>query len=152
MSRQTFETTVESGERGRVFITIPFDPKTVWGKQSRYYVKGTINQTPYDGSLGTRAGVVFMPLNKALQQAAHLKPGDRVQVVMESAEAVREALPDDFKSALSSTPEAAKFFDGLTAFYHNTYVEWIVSAKKADTRRDRIIQAVDLLKAGKNQL
>ena len=151
MSRQTFETTVETGERGRVFITIPFDPKTIWGKQSRYYVKGTLNQTAYDGSLGTRAGVVFMPLNKALQQTANLKPGDHVAVVMELAEAVREEVPADFRSALSGMPEAATFFDGLTAFYHNTYVEWIVSAKKPETRRDRISQAVDLLKAGQNQ-
>jgi Bacteriocin-protection, YdeI or OmpD-Associated/Domain of unknown function (DUF1905) len=151
MPPQTFETTVESGERGRVFITIPFDTKSVWGKQSRYYVKGTLNQTPYDGSLGVRGGVVFMPLNKALQQVAHLKPGDHVTVVMELAEAVREAIPEDLKSSLQVTPEAAQFFDGLTAFYQNTYIEWIVSAKKSETRRTRITQAVELLKSGKNQ-
>src|SRR5690348_12627851 len=119
MSRQTFEATVEAGERGRIFITIPFDPKVVWGKQNRYYVKGTLNQTPFDGSLGMRGGVVFMPLNKALQQAANLKPGDRVQVVMEAAEAVREVVPDDLKAALKTAPTADTFFKGLSAFYHN---------------------------------
>ena len=151
MSRQTFETTVEAGERGRIFITIPFDPKSVWGKQSRYYVKGTLNQTTFDGSLGVRGGVVFMPVNKELQQQANVKPGDQVSVQMELAEAVRETVPEDFKAALGSAKEASAFFDGLTAFYQNTYVEWIVSAKKADTRASRIIQAVDLLKAGKSQ-
>ena len=151
MFQQTFETMVEAGERGRIFITIPFDPKSVWGKQSRYYVKGTLNQTPFDGSLGVRGGVVFMPLNKALQQVANLKPGDRVQVLMEVAEAVREAVPDDLKAALETAPAAATFFGGLSAFYHNTYVEWIVSAKKDETRRERIGKAVELLKAGKCQ-
>ena len=151
MSRQTFETTVEAGERGRIFITIPFDPKSVWGKQSRYYVKGTINQSPFNGSLGVRDGITFMPLNKELQQAAHLKPGDHVTVVMESAEAVRETVPDDLQSALQTAPAAATFFDGLSAFYHNTYIEWIVSAKKSETRRERVGKAVELLKAGKSQ-
>jgi hypothetical protein len=151
MSRQTFETTVEAGERGRIFITIPFDPKSVWGKQSRYYVKGTLNQTPFDGSLGARGGVVLKPLNKALKQAANLKPGDRVQVVMEAAEAAREVVPDDLKAALQTVPAADTFFKGLSAFYHNTYVEWIVSAKKAETRHERIGKAVELLKVGQNQ-
>ena len=123
MALQKFETTVESGERGRIFITIPFDPKTVWGKQARYYVKGSLNQTPFNGSLGVRGGVVFMPLNKALQQEAQVKPGDKVSVQMELAEAVREVVPEDFKAALGRAKEASAFFDGLTAFYQNTYVE-----------------------------
>jgi hypothetical protein len=151
MSRQTFDTTVESDERGRIFMTIPFDPKTMWGKQKRYYVKGTINQTPFHGSLGIRGKIVFMPLNKALQQTARIKPGDSIAVVIELAEAVREALPEDFKSALVTAPESSTFFDGLTTFSQNTYIQWIVSAKKSETRHARIIQAIDLLKSGQSQ-
>jgi Bacteriocin-protection, YdeI or OmpD-Associated/Domain of unknown function (DUF1905) len=151
MSKQQFETTVEGGERGRVFIVMPFDPKSVWGKQARYYVKGTLNSFAFQGSLGVRGAVYFMPLNKELQKGAQLTVGARVKVVMEADEAQKEEVPSDLQAALSTAPSARQFFKGLSAFYHNLYIEWLAEAKTAKTRTARLSETVELLRAGKKQ-
>ena len=151
MPARTFEATIEAGERGRVFITIPFRPQEAWGKQSRYYVSGTINGTAYSGSLGIRDGVFFMPVNKELQQAAGSAPGNRVSVTMDAHTAQATATPDDLEHAFSAAPDASEFFDNLTPFQRSTYVKWITGAKKSDTRAARVEEAVRMLRAGKKQ-
>lgn len=151
MSRKEFKTNVESGERGRIFIVLPFDPTESWGKKSRHYVKGTINGAEFAGSLGSRGGGYFMPLNKDLQKSAAVAPGDAVTVVMQPDEAQGKELANDLDSALAAAPEAAGFFEGLSAFYRNTYISWIESAKKPETRTARITETIELLKAGKKQ-
>jgi hypothetical protein len=151
MPARTFETTVETGERGRVFITIPFNPQAAWGKQSRYYVSGTINGTPYSGSLGVRNGVFFMPVNKEIQQAAGIAPCDNVSVTMDADAAQEADTPVDLAQAFSSAPEASEFFDSLTPFQRNTYVKWITGAKQSDTRATRVEESIKMLRAGKKQ-
>jgi hypothetical protein len=151
VARKDFDTIVESGDRGRVFIVIPFDPSEQWGKKARHYVRGTIDGTPFEGSLGARGGVFFMPVNKELQKAGGIAPGNRVSVVMESADAAGSDLPQDLEQALAGAPDARAFLDGLSAFYRNQYVTWITDAKKAETRASRVDRTVELLKAGKKQ-
>jgi hypothetical protein len=152
MAREKFKTKVEAGERGRVFITIPFTPADKWGKKPRHFVKGKINSTEFSGSLGTRGGVHFFPLNKDLQDAAELAPGDAVTVEIEPQDgAASDDLPDDLAKALAKDAKAREFLAGLSAFYRNTYVKWITEAKKPETRASRVEQTVALLKQGKKQ-
>jgi len=56
MAIQDFETEVVGDQRGRVYIELPFDPAEVWGRRSRHYVRGDINSTSFEGSLGARGG------------------------------------------------------------------------------------------------
>jgi len=72
---KSFTAKVEVGERGRVFINIPFDPHAEWGKKTRHYVRGTIQDVPYSGSLGIR-GSAFMPLAKEVREKANISLGD----------------------------------------------------------------------------
>src|SRR5882672_6123523 len=132
MSEQRFEATVALRERGHIFIALPFDPKEVWGKQKRYYVKGMVNGCPFRGSLGVRQGSYFMPINKELQQQAGITVGQVIEVVMEEEVAQMEEVPEDLVRALGSEPQASSFFDTLTAFYRNQYIQWIEEAKKPE--------------------
>ena len=147
---QQFDATVDSGERGRIFINVPFTPPSVWGKAVRY-VKGTLNGTEYRASLGVRGGQYFMPLNKELQAQAKLKPGDKVSVTMEPDVAQVEEVPEDFEQVIAAEPKVQEFFSSLTAFQRNTYLDWITSAKKTDTRISRIQESVELLRSGRKQ-
>lgn len=151
MSTKRFDTTISSGERGRVFIELPFDAHEAWGKKKRHFVRGTINGTEYEGSLGVRGGAYFMPVNAALQKKAGVGPGDAVSVVMEDASATASNLPDDLAQALSAEPEAKSFFDTLSSFYQNEYIEWVEGAKKPATRASRLTATVESLKHGKKQ-
>jgi uncharacterized protein YdeI (YjbR/CyaY-like superfamily) len=54
-------------------------------------------------------------------------------------------------SALEAEPQARTFFESLATFYRNTYIKWIESAKRPETRAARIKEMIELLKAGKKQ-
>lgn len=151
MAEKTFETSVEAGERGRIFIPVPFDPAEAWGRKARHHVAGTINGAAFQGSLGVRGGAYFFPLNKEMQQKAGVAPGDRVRVIMAPAEAAESEVPGELAAALAAEPEAGRFFEGLSAFYRNQYVGWVTGAKKAETRDSRVREVVELLRAGKKQ-
>jgi len=145
MAVKKFTAKVETGERGRVFITIPFDPHSEWGKKARHYVRGTIQDVPYSGSLGVR-GSVFMPLNKEVRDKANISPGDVVKVTMEPDESPARELPDDFNDALEQSAAAREFFETLSPFYRNEYLKWIDSSKPgSQTRTARIQKTIELL-------
>lgn len=142
---KTFTARVETGERGRVFIAVPFDPNATWGKRPRHYVHGTIDGTAFSGSLGSRAGVAFFPLNKDLQIEAAISIGSVVEVILTPAPAETEAVPADLAAALATTDAARRAFESLTPFQHNQWVRWIVAAKKPATRARRVADTVAML-------
>jgi hypothetical protein len=150
MTKKTFKTRLESTDRGAVRLILPFDPTEVWGTTVRH-VKGSLNGTPFEGSIGARDGKRFVPVNKELRVLAKVEAGDTVSVVLEPAQASSQELPADLDRALRASKKAHTFFDGLSAFYRNTYVGWITGAKKPETRAERVKKTVELLDAGKKQ-
>ena len=57
-------------------------------------------------------------------------------------------LPDDLKNALKRNKKEAAFFDTLSFTNKKEYLEWIVTAKREETRNERIKGTIDRL--GKN--
>jgi hypothetical protein len=143
-----FRVAVESGERGRVFVRVPFDPAVEWGSRGRVYVTGTIAGHPFDGSLGVRAGVVFLPLSKDWRAAAGVAVGQSVEVRLTPTTSAGPDLPADLATALAAAPAAAAAYAALSGFYQRSYVSWVAAAKAAPTRTRRIATAVDRLGAG----
>lgn len=56
--------------------------------------------------------------------------------------------PPDLSQALERSSKAAETFDRLSPSCRREYIEWISSAKRAETRERRISQAMDLLESG----
>jgi uncharacterized protein YdeI (YjbR/CyaY-like superfamily) len=54
-------------------------------------------------------------------------------------------LPDLFASALHSNPDTAENFGKLAPSYQRKYVGWVMTAKKEETRRRRLAEAIRLL-------
>jgi uncharacterized protein YdeI (YjbR/CyaY-like superfamily) len=57
-------------------------------------------------------------------------------------------LPEDIRSALREAG-LADFFSGCTAAHQKEYLKWIDEAKRPETRRRRIAQAMQMLAAKK---
>jgi hypothetical protein len=57
-------------------------------------------------------------------------------------------LPDDFASALNKNKKQAEFFKTLSFTNKKEYLEWIVTAKREETRKERIAGSIERL--GKN--
>jgi hypothetical protein len=60
-------------------------------------------------------------------------------------------LPDDLQAVLSKNKKAGSFFESLSFSNKKEYVEWVVTAKRAETRQERIAGTLDrLVKGWKN--
>jgi hypothetical protein len=151
MEPQEFRTELEKDQRGAVRIRLPFDPTETWGRKPRHYIRGSIEDTEITGSLGSRGGQWYFPVNKALQQQIGLAPGSTVRVRIEPGEPAEAGPPEDLTAAMAAVPGAGDFFAGLSGFYQRQYVQWIEGAKSADTRASRVSTVVGLLAEGRKQ-
>lgn len=59
------------------------------------------------------------------------------------------APPDFFEEALAEHPAAKNFFEGLAPSYRRNFIHWVCSAKREETRKRRLDEAISLLSAGK---
>jgi hypothetical protein len=151
-TRRSFSTKLEGTEKGRVYILLPFDPVQEWGPRPRYHIYGTINEGRVRGALDRFAKGYFLPLGPAYRRDRGLKPGDAVTVVLALEGPQSEALAPDIAAALSASPEAASFFDGLASFYRKNYLRWIDATKRSPAvRAQRIAELIELMKAGQKE-
>jgi uncharacterized protein YdeI (YjbR/CyaY-like superfamily) len=59
--------------------------------------------------------------------------------------------PDDLTAALDGNPAARVTFDGFPPSCRRDYVEWVVEAKRPETRAKRISQAIEWMAEGKRR-
>lgn len=59
------------------------------------------------------------------------------------------AVPPDLLKALEEVPEALRRFEAFAYTHRREYVEWIVDAKRPETRQRRVEKAVSLIGQGK---
>jgi hypothetical protein len=150
LTTQSFKS-VLSKSGSRVFIPIPFNPNDVWGVKQRHHITGTVNGYGVRGSLGSDGTQYFLLLGAAWRRDCGLDVGAKVDVVLSLEGPQSESLQPDVVAALDAEPQAKTFFESLATFYRNTYIKWIESAKRPETRTARIIEMIELLKAGKKQ-
>jgi len=60
-------------------------------------------------------------------------------------------VPDDLTAALRKNAKARATFEGFAPGYRRDYIEWIVEAKREDTRQRRVAQTVEWLAEGKTR-
>ncbi len=144
-----FWAVIEDAGGGGTFVTVPFDVEATFGKK-RVKVKATIDGVPYRGSL-MRMGKPCHMLGvlKEIRDKIGKGPGDQVHVVVEEDTEPRLVeVPEDLRQALDVDPEAGKFFDGLSYTHQKEYVNWVIEAKRPETRQSRILKVMDMLKRG----
>lgn len=61
------------------------------------------------------------------------------------------AMPDDFARALEHSPQARSVFAEFAPSYRRDYLEWVVEAKRPETRAKRIATAVAWIAEGKKR-
>ena len=60
-------------------------------------------------------------------------------------------MPHDFQAALAANDEARRTYDTLPPGRQREYLEWLIEAKRPQTRAQRIAQAVEWLGEGKSR-
>jgi uncharacterized protein YdeI (YjbR/CyaY-like superfamily) len=59
--------------------------------------------------------------------------------------------PADLAAALKKNPKARAAFAGFSPSHRREYIEWIVEAKRDETRQRRLAQAIEMLAEGKTR-
>lgn len=154
--KKTFKATPKSQGPGGAwtFMKIPFSVEEVWGVKGRLAVKGRVNGFAFRNSVFPNGkGDHSMMFSKSLQEGAQAKPGEEVSVEMEPDTQKRVVRPPaDLKKAVAGEPKAREFFKGLPPSHQKAYVDWILEAKRPETRTNRINQAVKMLAEGKKRM
>lgn len=153
MEEITFAARLEPmGPKGSwVFVYLPRKASEALGSRGRVAVVGTINGFPFRSSaFPTGDGTHQVAVNKAMQTGAKAKPGDKVEIALRVDTAPRTVeVPADLKKALAESKMAKANFDKLAWSHRKAYVDWILEAKRPETRARRIAEA--LRRLGKGQ-
>jgi Bacteriocin-protection, YdeI or OmpD-Associated len=85
-----------------------------------------------------------------LKTAVDQKKNETKRLVFDFVDPVSKTvkLPEDFASTLKSNKKAASLFEGLSFTNKKEYIEWIVSAKREETRKQRIRDMLERLGKG----
>ncbi|MBS1794147.1 MAG: DUF1905 domain-containing protein [Acidobacteria bacterium] len=136
--KQTFEVVLEKHESiDATGITIPFDVEKVFGAK-RVPVKVSINGAEYRSTVGRMGGRYCMVVPKVFREAAGVRAGETITVVMEKDTAERTVeIPADLAAALEKSGLSEKFAK-MSYTHRKEYVNAVNDAKKPETRVRRI--------------
>ncbi|MBA3594076.1 MAG: DUF1905 domain-containing protein [Polaromonas sp.] len=141
-------------ETAWAFLVLPKTASEKLPRRGRTSVEGTINGHPFRATLEPDGQLShWLKVDKTLLEASGAVTGDMVTLELSSvAKEPEPDLPQDFRQALASTPDAKATWDATTTLARIDWVHWIESAKQAKTRQSRISDACDMLSSGKKRV
>jgi hypothetical protein len=146
MPKKEFTSKLErfEGSGTWTYADIPFDVEKAFGKKGQVKVKGTVNGVGFLSSLMPHGdGTHFLVVNRPTRDAAKIKEGAKVRIVLEADSEPRVIqAPPDLERALAKNKSAAASWEKLAPSHKKEYVLWITEAKKEETRQRRIEKAV----------
>lgn len=148
--KQEFNAVIKQhGEKNASFIEPPFDVKEVFGSK-RVKVKATFDGVEYRGSVVSMGGCYMLGITQEIRNKIGKGFGDEIFVTLEKDEEERSVeIPEDFGREMNNNEAALATFKTLSYSAQKEYITWITSAKREETRLDRIAKSVVLLSEGK---
>jgi hypothetical protein len=137
-------------EEAGALVEVPPDVLAALGPRKRPAVRVLINGVELRTTLAVYGGHSYIGIRREIRDAAHIAPGEEIEVSVELDEQPRTVdLPEDLAAALAGDPEAQRIFDGLSFTNRKEYVAWVVGAKQPATRQRRVAEAPAMLKSGR---
>lgn len=132
------------------YIEFPFDVEQEFGTKGQVKVLAYFDGYEYRGSLAKMGHPChFLGLNQKVREAIGKNPGDIIHVKLQKDEAERILdIPEDFENLLDINNKAKDFFSSLSYSNQKKFTDWIISAKKKETREKRMEEAIDMLLKG----
>jgi hypothetical protein len=151
--KQTFTATIQNAGGGGAFVEVPFDVEQKLGSK-RPKVKALIEGIPYRGLLVRMGGPNhILIILEGIREQIGKTFGDAVTITVEpDTEPRKIEIPKDLMKELKKDKEAKTFFDKLSYTHQKEYVRWVEEAKKEETRQNRIVKTIEMLKKGKRSV
>jgi hypothetical protein len=144
-----FDAVIQKHERVNAgYIDFPYDVKSEFNGRNRVKVISLIDGYTYRGSLVKMGGDCHMlGITQEIRKATGKNPGDTVHIVIEEETEERTVkVPDDFMELMKNEAGMLEFFSKLSYTHRKEYVRWIVEAKKEETRKSRLVKAIEMLR------
>ena len=118
----------------------------------RFPVVATVNGYTWRTSVARMGGEFLLGLNREVRDGAGVAAGDEVEVIVELDQAPREVeLPEALAAALAADPDARALFERMAFTHRKEYARWVAEARQEQTRQRRVVQALEMIKAGKTR-
>ena len=144
--------TVKSG--AWCFLVLPVQASARLPTRGQTSVQGTLNGQAFRATLepdGQRSH--WLKVSRKLRVAAGAEVGDKVALeFMPAATPTQIRVPADLRKALAAAPKAQALWSAITPAARRDWIQWITSAKQAETRARRIGNACDMLAGGKRRV
>ncbi|RJE91010.1 hypothetical protein D3P07_02750 [Paenibacillus sp. 1011MAR3C5] len=95
----------------------------------------------------TWSAMRYRPVGAARASRSRKKDPVSGAAAVKSSSAVPD-MPDDLEAAFATVPEARTFFEALTDSMRRDYLNWILEAKREETRAKRVAATIDKLGKG----
>lgn len=92
-------------------------------------------------------GNLFLAVKAEIRKKIRKKEGDTIHVVLYPDNEPLE-VPEEMMLCLRDEPKALKYFNSLSESERKFYIDWIYSAKKEETRVDRLAKSINKLLKG----
>lgn len=152
MTEQRFRARLEcEGPGSWTYLVVPGAAATALGGAARIPVHAEVEGVPFRSSVMTGpADRRYLVVNGEVRDKAGVSAGDDVRVRLAPDDAPREVeVPGDLAEALSGNAAAQQTFAGFSYSRQREYVTWIEGAKRTETRKRRVEQAVERLAEGR---
>ena len=133
---------------GGTFIPVPREVNDQLGLKGKPKVQAVIAGLPYRGSLMPMGdGTFCLGVLKSIQEAAGVKQGDTIEVLLELDTEPRVVEPPaDLANALAKDKSAAAAWEKLSFTNQKEMARSLEEAKKPETRKKRLAAALAKLK------
>jgi hypothetical protein len=147
---ERFHAVLERNDSGGHLVALPFDAKATFGRV-RVPVRATVNGHTFRSTLMRYGGTDYLGLNREVREAAGVEAGQTIAIGLEVDDEPRKVdVPPELAAALAADSQARNAFERLSYTHRREYADWIAEAKREDTRRRRIDQALAMLREGKH--
>jgi hypothetical protein len=147
-----FRAELELAGKTATGIVVPDEVVERLGAGKRVPVRATIGRHAYHTTVAPMGGRFMMPVSAENREKAGVVAGDTLDIELELDTAPREVdVPPDLATALDGNAKAKRFFEGPTGSQKQWFVTQVASAKKAETRQRRILDAIGMLREGRKR-
>ena len=132
---------------GGAYIEFPFDTEELFGTKGRIPVKVHFDGQPYHGTMllyGTEKHIIIIV--KKIRETIKKQAPDIVDVKVELDDKTRKiTVPDDVQKSLEKNQMTLETYNKLSYSHQKEYINWILEAKREETRQNRIEKMIQKL-------
>jgi hypothetical protein len=137
------------GKGGWTYVIIKNNTLNKKGPFGWVRVRGTIDDYEIRKYhlMPTGKGSLMLPVKAEIRKKINKGEGDYVHVILYPDDEPLD-VPEEMLACLRDEPNALKFFNSLSESERKYYIEWIYSAKREETKVERMARTINRLTKG----